>query len=206
MGGPIAYLLWRRHPGLVDGLVLCATAARFAGRPELSGFVEAVGYGIAWAVGRVPRTVLRQGAARLADLRGRKRHELPDPWVVIEAEGGDPAAFVQAAVALNGLDARSWVHEITVPTAVIVTTEDRTVAPGRQRWLAEAIPGATAYELHGDHRAVVEDAAHSVPLLLAACLQVNGQPEGAPGPATGAPGPEGRMATGSQVAPPLRVE
>ena len=25
MGGPIAQLLWRRHPELVDGLVLCAT-------------------------------------------------------------------------------------------------------------------------------------------------------------------------------------
>ncbi|MBA2283374.1 MAG: alpha/beta fold hydrolase, partial [Acidimicrobiia bacterium] len=29
MGGPIAMLLWRRHPALVRGLVLCATARRF---------------------------------------------------------------------------------------------------------------------------------------------------------------------------------
>ena len=29
MGGPIAQLLWQRHPHLVDGLVLCATARTF---------------------------------------------------------------------------------------------------------------------------------------------------------------------------------
>ena len=31
MGGPIAQLVWRRHPDLVDGLVLCATSATFTG-------------------------------------------------------------------------------------------------------------------------------------------------------------------------------
>ena len=31
MGGPIAQLLWQRHPRLVDGLVLCATSATFNG-------------------------------------------------------------------------------------------------------------------------------------------------------------------------------
>src|SRR3954470_13108295 len=29
MGGPIAQLLWKRHPELVAGLVLCATSDRF---------------------------------------------------------------------------------------------------------------------------------------------------------------------------------
>ncbi len=29
MGGPVAQLLWRRHPEVVDGLVLCATSYRF---------------------------------------------------------------------------------------------------------------------------------------------------------------------------------
>src|SRR5205085_4575373 len=34
MGGPIAQLLWRRHPHLVDGLVLCATSSTFNGTPR----------------------------------------------------------------------------------------------------------------------------------------------------------------------------
>src|SRR6202022_3419586 len=37
MGGPVAQLLWQRHPEAVDSLVLCATAARFSSRPELNG-------------------------------------------------------------------------------------------------------------------------------------------------------------------------
>ena len=32
MGGPIAQLMWQRHPDRVEGLVLCATAARFRDR------------------------------------------------------------------------------------------------------------------------------------------------------------------------------
>ena len=31
LGGPVATLVWRRHPELVTGLVLCSTAAYFAG-------------------------------------------------------------------------------------------------------------------------------------------------------------------------------
>jgi 3-oxoadipate enol-lactonase len=174
MGGPIAYFLWQRHPERVNGLVLCATAARFAGRPELSGVVQVVGRGVAWAIGRIPQTLVRQGAARLAHPLGQKRDGSPDPWVVIEAEGGSPAAYIQAAAALNSLDARAWMGEIDVPTAVVVTTEDRTVSPERQRWLAENIPDAVTFEVHSDHRACIDDAAEFVPTLLAACMQVNG--------------------------------
>jgi 3-oxoadipate enol-lactonase len=173
MGGPIACLLWRRHPELVDSLVLCATAARFAGRPELSGVVRVVGRGVAWAVGRFPPTLVRQSATRLAHLRGQKAEGTPDPWVAIETQGGSPAAFVQAATALNGLDAREWIPSIDVPTAVVVTTEDRTVSPERQRWLAEAIPDATLYEVNGDHRACIDDVKEFVPTLLQACVQVS---------------------------------
>ena len=41
MGGPIAQLLWRRHPELVEGLVLCATSCTFTGsvRERLLGGV-----------------------------------------------------------------------------------------------------------------------------------------------------------------------
>ena len=31
MGGPIAQLIWRRHPDRVSGLVLCATSRYFVG-------------------------------------------------------------------------------------------------------------------------------------------------------------------------------
>src|SRR6185295_19726590 len=48
MGGPIAQLVWRRHRSRVDGLVLCATAARFASSPESRlGFVGLGGLAMA---------------------------------------------------------------------------------------------------------------------------------------------------------------
>lgn len=33
MGGPIAALSWQRHPELFDGIVFCATARNFRGKP-----------------------------------------------------------------------------------------------------------------------------------------------------------------------------
>ncbi len=38
MGGPIAQLVWRRHPDRVDGLVLSATSRNFRGRPVERAF------------------------------------------------------------------------------------------------------------------------------------------------------------------------
>ena len=171
MGGPIACLAWRRHPEVVTGLVLCATAARFAGRPELSPLVQVVGRSMAWVVGCIPPRLVRHGAACLSRVRGQ-RDDIPDPWVLLESQGGSPAAFIQAATALNGLDARRWIPHIDVPTAIVITTEDRMVSPDRQRWLAEAIPGALTYEVHGDHRACIDQAAEFAGTLLDACLEI----------------------------------
>lgn len=179
MGGPIAGLLWRRHPEVVGGLVLCATAARFAGRPELSPVVQVIGRGVAWAVGWVPPRLVRDGAACLSRVRGQSGGT-PDPWMVAESQGGSPAAFIQAATALNGLDARRWIPQIDVPTAVVITTADRMVSPERQRWLADAIPGAVAYEVHGDHRACVDNAPEFSATLLVACLDITARSAGLP--------------------------
>ncbi|MCU1380450.1 MAG: hypothetical protein JWN29_3433, partial [Acidimicrobiales bacterium] len=40
-----------------------------------------------------------------------------------------------------------------VPTAVVVTSEDRLVRPSKQRALAKAVPGALTFELAADHDA-----------------------------------------------------
>lgn len=198
MGGPIACLLWRRHPEVVDGLVLCATAARFAGRPELSPVVRVVGQGMAWAVGWVPSRLVRDGYACLSRLRGQPAHT-PEQWVVLESQGGSPAAFIQAATALNGFDARGWIPDIDVPTSVVVTTEDRMVSPDRQRWLAETIPGAVTYAVCGDHRACV-NAPEFAGALLSACREVSTRS------AAGlAPLASRRLATRSLTAPTLRT-
>ena len=55
------------------------------------------------------------------------------------------------ATAIGRFDARPWIGAIDVPTAVVLTERDNVVAPGRQRRLAAAIPGAEVFPVAGDH-------------------------------------------------------
>jgi hypothetical protein len=44
-----------------------------------------------------------------------------------------------------------WIGDVDVPTAVMLTTEDRAVAPNLQETMARAIPGATVHEIADGH-------------------------------------------------------
>jgi len=167
MGGPVAQLLWQRHPDLVDGLVLCATAARFSTRSEFNGAFGVLGYGMAMALSGVPANLRRQGFSLL--LRNRLTEAGAAPWAIEEWERNDPAALVQAGVSLGRFDSTGWIGTIDVPTSVVVTTLDATVSPRRQWYLAQSIPEARAFPVAGDHRACVEQARLFVPALMAAC-------------------------------------
>ncbi|MBO0728737.1 MAG: alpha/beta hydrolase, partial [Acidimicrobiaceae bacterium] len=46
MGGPIAQLVWRRHPDVVRGMVLCATSYRLGRRSNLAGPLGAATFGL----------------------------------------------------------------------------------------------------------------------------------------------------------------
>jgi 3-oxoadipate enol-lactonase len=167
MGGPIAQLLWRRHPDAVGGLVLCATACRFSSRPELAPAASAIGTGLSVALSSIPPALRRQWLARA--IRGRGGDPAITEWVVEEQQGSDPASLVQAAVALSAFDSSAWLRDIDVPTSVVVTMRDRTVSPVRQWHLARTIPGAGAFTVAGDHRACAEQPGEFVPKLLEAC-------------------------------------
>jgi 3-oxoadipate enol-lactonase len=167
MGGPIAQLLWQRQPGAVDSLVLCATAARLANRPELSGPLGLLGYGMAMAISGVPASVRRQGFSLF--VRNRAGDGITASWAIEEWERNDPAALLQAAVALSRFDATPWIATVDVPTSVVVTTLDDAVPPARQWHMAQSIPRARAFSVAGNHRACAERARLFVPALLAAC-------------------------------------
>ncbi len=167
MGGPIAELLWRRHPEAVDGLVLCATAARFSARQDLGGPLGTLGLGASMALSLLPENVRRQGMS-LASRNWASNRDVVR-WAVEEWERNDPAALIQAGLALGRFDATGWIGEVDVPTAVVVTALDNTVSPRRQWNLARSVPGAVAYPVQGDHRACVEQAPLFVPALQAAC-------------------------------------
>ncbi len=167
MGGAIAQLVWRRHPEVLDGLVLSATAARFGYGPRTPLAGRPLGLGLSVAVGGVPRPLRQAGITRFIDRR-TAGGEVP-PWMLEEWKRADPVALMQAGLSIQAFDATSWTAAVDVPTSVVVTTEDRTVSPRLQRDLAETIPDACLFEVAGDHRACVDVARQYVPVLADAC-------------------------------------
>jgi pimeloyl-ACP methyl ester carboxylesterase len=149
MGGPIAMLLWDRHPELVRGLVFEATA-------------------LEWRATRRERAVWRLMAAvewflRLGRPKGLLERALRDAtrsapelepligWLRAELRRGDPEALADAGRALGAYDGRPIAPRVDVPAAVVVTTRDRLVRPKKQRQLARSLPGAVTFDLEGDH-------------------------------------------------------
>ena len=148
MGGPVALALAKRHPHLVSGLVLEATALEFH-----STFAERA----RWAGRVLLEPMLRSRLGAAVARRGlvmAKRHnpaaQLREPWLLGELRRGDPVAFAEAARALHRFDARPWAGSLGLPTAVLLTTKDQVVPPAKQRALAAAMRAETV-ELHGDH-------------------------------------------------------
>lgn len=169
MGGPVALHLWHRHPELVQGLVLCATAGTFGAIPRWSGRRGDVMLAISVALGFTPellkRRAMRYIASRWAE-PGTAR------WAAEEWARHDPTALMQCGMALSRYDATSWLGEIDVPTSVVLTEEDTTVPPRRQQALASAIPGAVTFPVAAAHRACDDSPKKFVPALLAAVASV----------------------------------
>jgi 3-oxoadipate enol-lactonase len=170
MGGPIAALTWLRHPELVQGLVLCATASRFIGlRPADRMFAPWM-LGLSRAANISPEVLRRVAMTRLVNNRFDGTHL--SAWAADELARHDPATLLRAGAALGSFDARSWLPTIDVPTAVVVTEDDRIVPPANQLALADAIPGAEVFGVPGDHAVCGSDPARFVPVLLTACQSV----------------------------------
>ena len=165
MGGPIALLTWHRHRSLVEGMVLCATAPYFRTSGAGSAFSSLLPV-LASAARFTPEPVRRAVASRLLGRRlddggfGR--------WARQEMALADPAAVAEAGASLGRFDARGWLGDIDVPVAVVRTTQDTVVGPGRQRRLAESIPGAGLFDVDADHSACAAAADQFVPALLRA--------------------------------------
>ena len=171
MGGPVAQLVWHRHPDRVAGLVLCATSANF--RPRRAAFAfEAMT--VANLFVRITPPSLRWHIAERMIARRTRSSEWMQ-WAWSEFRRSDLVKLIEAAQALVRYSADEWIRDVDVPTAVVVTTEDRLVPPSWQQRLATGVPGARVFEIDGDHPVGVREPERFVPVLVEACMDVSGR-------------------------------
>ncbi len=150
MGGMVAQLLCKRHPSLVSGLVLCSTARNVLGSPmeKLAALaLPTAAAAIRWNPLLQPVSAEVLGMAMLGPV--------DDPatarWARAQLRRTTLAAAVSAIQAVCAFTSHSWIGQIDVPTAVVVTTRDRIVPASRQLKLAQAVPGASVHEVDADH-------------------------------------------------------
>jgi pimeloyl-ACP methyl ester carboxylesterase len=184
MGGPVAQLLWRRHPARVAGLVLCATSQR----PVRGGRVGRAAFTSAMAVAAgttrlgqlatgTPTAVRRQ----LIELLDREASAPRRGWAAAELGRHDPRMLIEAGFALGRFSAQDWFRGIDVPTAIVVTTEDRAIRPEDQMQQALHIRGANVFCLDLGHTACTDPSFGAG--LLPACHQVAARAAAAQPPA-----------------------
>ena len=168
MGGPVAQLIWRRHPERVGGLVLCATAPIFSGER-----VERLGFLGGSALAALARITPIQARVWLTDQLYLQRKSLEwEPWALREASSHDWRMLLEAGTAIGAFDSTAWIGDVDVPVSLIVTMDDPVVSRRRQTMLFELIPTADVHRVDGDHGAVVEAADRFVASLLRALSSV----------------------------------
>jgi pimeloyl-ACP methyl ester carboxylesterase len=145
MGGPIAQLLWHRHPEKVAGLVFCATSNRFVpGVRERLAFVTLVSaLAGTTRVGQLATRIPLAPVQRFVPKGVRARPESMRQWASAEMRRHDPRLVTEALAATTNFDSRRWLTEVDVPTSIMVTNLDRAIPPQEQLRLLAAVPHAS---------------------------------------------------------------
>ena len=152
MGGPVALLMNRRHPELVAGIVVQATALEWR-----ATFNER----LRWKTVRMLGPIMRSWASPLWLRAGLKRMVGQQPalapyvdWLAGEISRNSAVHLVHAGQALGRYDSMLWAGTLGTPSAMLITTSDHLVKPRKQRQLAKAL-NAHVIELDGDHLATL---------------------------------------------------
>jgi pimeloyl-ACP methyl ester carboxylesterase len=171
MGGALAQVLARHHPERISGLVLCSTATTWKGNAG-----EALFYPVLTALTALGRrhtsSRVRNHADSLPPLT-----DLEDDvvrWAWSEFRSTSVWSLPEVLGELGRFDSRPYIGSVTVPTAVVVTSKDRVIAPLRQQEMAEMIPGAKIFQAPGGHASVVLDTERWRPVFLQALAHVAG--------------------------------
>ena len=171
MGGMVAQLLYRRHASLLSGLVLCSTAGNVCGSPaeQMAALaIPAMAAALRW------NPVLHlMGADFLGmALLGPVEDPATARWARAQLSRTTLATTMSAMHAVSGFTSDSWISQVDVPAAVVITARDRVVPPSRQLELARAIPGASVHYVDADHGACINAPQLFARALLEACWSV----------------------------------
>lgn len=155
MGGGIAQLAWRRHADRVEGLVLCSTGPFFSSQDpeELARDVR-----MGAIAARLDRYLPVPSDARLNDWSGHTAR-----WAISQFMSTPMSKMGAFSEAMAAFDSRDWLGEIDVPTAVVISTKDKTVPPERQALLSGSIREALEFPVDGGHAVCVLGAERFVP-------------------------------------------
>ena len=171
MGGMIAQLLYQRHAPLLSGLVLCATARNVLGSP----LEKLAALALPTAVVAIQWNPLLQPVSAEffgMTLLGSVEDPATARWARAQLRRTTLATAIAAVQAVSEFTSHTWIGEVDVPTAVVVTTRDRIVPTSRQLKLARAIPGTSVYKVDADHAVCTTAPQVFVPALLQACWSV----------------------------------
>jgi 3-oxoadipate enol-lactonase len=167
MGGAIAQLMVRDHPEVVGGLVLSGTAQHWSDPRTRRAFKALGALGLMLSV--APRATWTAGFHR-AGLR-----DSPETaWALSEMMRHSARDIVEAGRELGRFDSRPWLRPPAMPAAVVLTTRDELVAPGKQRQLAGALQ-APVFEASISHLEITSRGETYNPALLRALAAVGGR-------------------------------
>jgi pimeloyl-ACP methyl ester carboxylesterase len=175
MGGMIAQLVWRRHGPAVSGLVLCATARNVLGSPaeKLAALTLPSAAAAIWW-----NPLLQPVSAEILGLTllGPVGDPATAAWARAQLRRTPLGTALSAVQAVSEFTSHSWISQVDVPAAVVITTQDRIVPVSRQRKLAAAIPGASVHELGADHAVCITAPQMFAQVLVQACWSVTSGP------------------------------
>jgi pimeloyl-ACP methyl ester carboxylesterase len=128
------------------------------------------------ALANAPRVLVRRGLSN-AGLGGQAGVDSARQvaWLISEVSRHSPRDIADAGRELGRFDSRPWLPQVTVPAAVVLTSNDELVPPRKQHELAQAL-GAPVFEAPISHMEIVTRAAVYNPVLLEALAAVAAVP------------------------------
>jgi acylphosphatase len=137
--------------------VLCSTAAVFnETRTDRLLFEGVLGTTVR-ALDTLPKFLRDRMPGRLRAVGGPDTAELAG-WMESETKLHDASLIAKAGHAVGQFKSEGWLGELTMPAAVVITTNDTVIGPTRQRQLASSLPNVSIHSVALDHSASTTDA------------------------------------------------